>query len=196
MTAERPCIATIVEGHGEVGAVPPLLRSIAGKICGRWDIDVPQPFRLDSGKMSKPDELEKAVRFQAARVGRGGIIVLRDGDDADCPVELATEIAPDPSIVPVPVHVVIAHREFEAWFLAGLESLRAHRAIRDDAVAPAKPERRRDAKALLEQSMTEAYRETRHQPAFAALLDPAAAFIASRSFRRLVDCTRMLLTPR
>lgn len=76
-----PIVAPIVEGHGEVRAVRDLITRIATEICGDW-VDVAQPFRLDSGKMRKPEELSKAIRVQAARVsGPGGVLVLRDGDD-------------------------------------------------------------------------------------------------------------------
>lgn len=85
-------IAPIVEGHGEVSAVREIVTRIGLELLGgRW-IDVAQPFRLDSGKMRKPDELAKAIRIGAARVqGTGGVLVLRDGDDEDvaCPVRPA-----------------------------------------------------------------------------------------------------------
>lgn len=87
-----PVIAPIVEGHGEVSAVREIVTRIGLELLGGKWIEVAQPFRLDSGKMRKPDELAKAIRIAAARVeGPGGVLVLRDGDDADvdCPVQLA-----------------------------------------------------------------------------------------------------------
>lgn len=92
-----PVIAPIVEGHGEVSAVREIVSGIGLELLdGTW-IDVAQPFRLDSGKMRKPDELAKAIRIAAAPVqGPGGVLVLRDGDDADvdCPVQLAETLRP------------------------------------------------------------------------------------------------------
>lgn len=62
-------------------------------------------------------------------------------------------------------------REYEAWFLASLGSLRAHRSVRSDAIYHKDPESPRDAKGELGSLMLEKYRETIHQPAFSALLD-------------------------
>jgi hypothetical protein len=190
-----PVIAPIVEGHGELHAIRDLITRIAAELHGTW-IDVAQPFRLDSGKMRKPEELARAIRVQAARVSaaKGGVLVLRDGDDADCPVALASELRPSPDLVTVGVEVVIARHEYEAWFLAAAESLRSHADIRDDATAPADPEARRDAKGALEAMMCESYKETRHQVAFSALMDLRAAHDRSRSFRRMVNAVRVLAT--
>jgi hypothetical protein len=145
--------------------------------------------------MRRPDELAKAIRFQAARVqGTGGVLVLRDGDDADvnCPVQLAEMLRPDQNLVPVGIEIVVAYQEYESWFLAAADSLRAHPAVRNDAVAPANPEGRRDAKGELEKLMLESYKETRHQPKFSALIDLKAASNNSRSFRRMVHAVETL----
>jgi hypothetical protein len=190
-----PVIAPIVEGHGEVYAVREIVTRIGLELLsGTW-IDVAQPFRLDSGKMRKPDELAKAIRIAAARVqGPGGVLVLRDGDDADvdCPVQLAAMLRPGQNVVPVGVEIVVAYQEYESWFLAAADSLRAHPDVRDDAVAPANPEGRRGAKRELEKLMLESYKETRHQPKFSALIDLKMASKNSRSFRRMVHAVETL----
>ncbi|WP_405005416.1 DUF4276 family protein [Kitasatospora purpeofusca] len=190
-----PVVAPIVEGHGEVKAVRELVTRIATEFFGVWT-EVAQPFRLDSGKMRKPEELGKAIRVQAARVtGRGGVLVLRDGDDSDvtCPVELARMIAPRPDLVEVPVQIVIARHEYEAWFLATATSLAGHPAVRDDAATPADPEARRGAKSQLEGMMHESYKETLHQARFSAVMDLRAAAQNSRSFRRMVHAVEQLI---
>ncbi|MFD4999614.1 DUF4276 family protein [Streptomyces buecherae] len=190
-----PVVAPIVEGHGEVNAVRELIRRIALELCDTW-VEVAQPFRLDSGKMRKPDELAKALRLQAARVkGGGGVLVLRDGDDddVDCPVALARQLAPEPALLPVPVEIVIARHEYEAWFLAAADSLRVHSAVRDDATAPTDAEARRSAKTQLQSMMSESYRETLHQPKFYTLMDLHAARANSRSFRRMTHAVEKLL---
>jgi hypothetical protein len=191
-----PVVAPIVEGRGEVTAVRELITRIAAERCGEW-VEVAQPFRLDSAKMRKPDELAKAIRFQSVRVReRGGVLVLRDGDDGDirCPVELARSLAPAPGSVRIPVEIVIACREYEAWFLAAADSLRDHPAVRDDARAPTNPEARRGAKQQLESMMHESYKETLHQAKFSALMDLSAAAKNSRSFRRMVHAVEVLVT--
>lgn len=192
----NPVVAPIVEGHGEVNAVRELITRIGVELSGVW-VEVAQPFRLDSGKMRKPDELLKAVRVQAARVppGRGGVLVLRDGDDNDvsCPIELAQEMALTSGEIRVPVEVVIAFHEYEAWFLAAVESLRGHSSMQDDAMQPADPEGKRDAKHQLEGLMRESYKETLHQAKFSALIDLNVAASNSRSFRRMVHVVQQLI---
>jgi hypothetical protein len=190
-----PVIAPIVEGHGEVSAVREIVTRIGLELLGGTWIEVAQPFRLDSGKMRKPDELAKAVRLAAARVqAAGGVLILRDGDDADldCPVRLAERLRPSQKLVPVGVEIVVAYQEYESWFLAAADSLRAHPDVRDDAEAPANPEGRRDAKRELEKLMLESYKETRHQPKFSALIDLKTASKNSRSFRRMVHAVETL----
>lgn len=190
-----PIVAPIVEGHGEVAAVRQLITRIGGSVG--VGIEVVQPFRLDSGRMRKPEELAKAVRLQEVRVqGRiGGVLIVRDGDDdIDCPVELARQITPEPGAFSVPVEVVIAHHEYEAWFLAAAESLRSHPSVRDDATAPPNPESKRNAKKQLELMMNESYKETLHQAKFSSLIDLSAAAKNSRSFRRMMHAVEKLIT--
>jgi hypothetical protein len=190
-----PVIAPIVEGHGEVRAVRDPVTRIGLELLGGTWIAVAQPFRLDSGKMRQPGELAKAIRIAGARVqGPGGVLVLRDGDDADvdCPVTLAGMLRPDRNPVPVGVEIVVAYQEYESWFLAAADSLRAHPDVRDDAASPADPERKRDAKRELGKLMLESYKETRHQPKFSALIDLKTASKNSRSFRRMVHAVETL----
>lgn len=187
-------IAPIVEGHGEIPAVRTLIDRISLELIGTY-VEVAQPFRLDSARMRKPEELSKAVRVQSARVRhRGGVLVLRDGDDADitCPVALAESLEPASDLVTVPVEIVIARHEYEAWFLAATESLRHHPSIHDDAQAPDDPEGKRDAKTQLRSLMTESYKETLHQAKYSAAMDLHLAAERSRSFRRMVNAIRVL----
>jgi hypothetical protein len=188
-------IAPIIEGKGEASAVSVLIRRIGFDLLAGTYIKVAQPYRLDSGKMRKPEELHRAIRHQAARVpGTGGILVLRDGDDADitCPVALAAALRQGQDGTAKAIEVVIAYHEYEAWLLAAVESLRSHKYIRDDATTPANPEGRRDAKGELTRLMLQTYRPTRHQAAFSDLIDLTMAQANSRSFRRMVHAVQLL----
>lgn len=187
---KRPCvIASIVEGHGDALAVPILIRRIAAEIYDLYDVQIKPPHRVPRATM-KGEQLRKAIQLQGDRVAdTGGVIVITDADD-DCPVDLAGQVIS--CAQHVHVEVAIAVREFEAWFLSAVESLRPHRAVRDDGSYQGDPEAPRDAKGHLQHLMTEPYRETRHQPAFASLMDLASARRA-RSFDRLVTCVGRLL---
>lgn len=193
--SNRTVIASVVEGHGERSALPAIVRRIAGEVFGRYDIETPSPHRIKRNQMTVGgvvgQVLSNAVRVQAARVEQvGGVLVVADADD-DCAVELAQTLAA--SAGPVKVEIAIAVREFEAWYLASIESLRKHRSVRDDATYDGDPEGPRDAKGALAVRMTEPYRETLHQVAFAAMLDPSLA-ARSRSFTHLVTCIGRLLS--
>ena len=78
--------------------------------------------------------------------------------------------------------VAVAVREYEAWFLAAIESLRGHGGVSGDAVFDGEPEHPRDAKGVLAARMTESYRETLHQARFSAVMDLAQARGRSPSF--------------
>jgi len=183
-------IASVVEGHGEVEAVPILLRRIAGEIHGRFDVATPKSHRAKRSRIWQTDDWTRAVRMQSLRVtGSGGVLVVVDADD-DCAVEMSRKLAEHCD--PARLEVAVAVREFEAWFLAGAESLRSHRLVRDDAEYEGDPETKSGAKEALESLMYEPYRETLHQAAFASLLDLAAAQRA-RSFRHLVDAVGRLI---
>jgi hypothetical protein len=88
----------------------------------------------------------------------------------------------------------MAYREYEAWFLATIESLRGKRGIRPDADSHPNPEEPKGAKGQLELRMHpgRSYSETADQPALSAMFDMALAYRRCRSFRRLVKAFGLL----
>lgn len=118
----------------------------------------------------------------------GWVLILLDADD-DCPAQLgrnilarAQEVLPNRS-----VSVVLANREFEAWFIGAARSLNGHRGlVAGDADLNVAAEGPRDAKGWLRQRMASGtYGETTDQPAFAAKMDLQEALDRCRSFRKL-----------
>lgn len=82
--------------------------------------------------------------------------------------------------------VVIAKREYEAWFIAAAESLHGWRGFAFDPAERIDAETPRDAKGWLRQRLAAGiYGETTDQPAFTARFDLQQAFDGSRSFRKL-----------
>lgn len=186
-------IAAVVEGHGEVQALPALIGRIAREQFGEEVICL-RPHRVPRGKMTKPEELQRALRVQVQRTGsRGGAVVLLDADK-DVPQRLRSELQTVADGVSTSTVVVVAVREFEAWFLAGIESLRVHKNMRSDATYPSDPEAKRDCKKALAIFMTESYAEVRHQVAFCSLLDLTVTASRSASFRTMIDAVGTLLT--
>jgi hypothetical protein len=82
---------------------------------------------------------------------------------------------------------VLAHHEYEAWFLGALASLRGHRGVRGNATPPPDPEAVSGAKEYLQSQLDSGryYSETVDQPAFSALFDLALARSACPSFDKL-----------
>ena len=67
-------IASVVEGHGEVEALPVLIRRICEE-QGEYGHEVGKPHRIHRPEMHTPKVLA-AVRIQRARVGKNGIVVV------------------------------------------------------------------------------------------------------------------------
>lgn len=191
-------IASIVEGHGDVRAVPILLRRIAQRLFPGSAVEFLRPIRVGRYKIIKPGELERAVELAARQTGdRGSILILLDAED-DCPAELgpallerAIDARRDRDI-----RVVLAKREYEAWFLAAIGSIAGSRGIDQRAAPPDDPEMIRDAKGWLTAHRPSGwiYRETLDQPALSAIFDLEAAR-AAPSFEKLWrDVSRLLST--
>lgn len=189
-------IVPVVEGKGEVESVPLLIRRVGGERCDPPVYpEVERPIRIPASKLRKSDELRRVVQLAASRAGAGGsVLVLMDADD-DCPAKLAPALLQTVGVrADVSVGVVLAKREYEAWFLAGLVSLRGRRGISDDADPPA--EAIRGAKEWLQARMTDGatYSPSIDQPALTHHLDLELARRADsfdkcvREIRRLIGC--------
>ena len=186
----------IVEGHGEVEAVPVLLRRLLSEAqCHA--IGVGRPIRRTQSQLRSKQGIQAGTRLSLLQPECAAIVILFDGED-DCPKELAAQVRAwaTEAAGATPCDVVVAYREYETWFLAAIESLRGHYGIAKDAAAPADPELKRDAKGALEAFMppNRAYSETGDQPAMSQTFDMGLAHRRNRSFRKLVNAIGDLLT--
>ena len=86
-------LAMVVEGHGEMAAVPILVeRILALRAPGAQVTVLRKPFRVPRGRMVTGDHLERAIQFQVGRVeSDGGILVFLDADD-DCPADIGPRL--------------------------------------------------------------------------------------------------------
>lgn len=194
-----PRIISIVEGEGESGqhAVPILIRRVAESIG----------LYVDSYKtvLTKRDTFPRFsyVREQAMRAARidagsdGGILVVLDSDGEpprlnrnhrSSPCILGRELLEDlrPLAAGLPVAVVMAEREFEAWFLAAARSLIGDGGLIAGVSPPEHPDEIRDPKVWLSERMRDGarYRPTRNQARFTERFDMAAARANSRHSTR------------
>jgi hypothetical protein len=181
-------LVAIVSGHGEVESVPILVRRIAAENDPSTIIIFTEIFRIPEGKLRKPGELERAVEYAARKiVGSGGILILIDCDwNRGCPKTDAPELLsrarstrPD-----IPISVILAYKEFEAWFIAAAESLRRQRGLSKTMNPADDPESIRGAKEWLSRHMppNRPYSERIDQPALTALFDMNAAKRTTNSF--------------
>jgi len=167
-------LACVVEGDGDLQAVPIAIRKIVQEINPGLGLKI-HPLRVPRNKLVKPGELERSIELAARRVGSSGaILVIVDSDD-DCPATLGPQLLARARKVrsDLPISVVLAKREFEAWFLASARSLRGLRGLASDLEPPPDPESIRGAKEWLAARMTSGrgYTETLDQSALTASLD-------------------------
>lgn len=185
-------LACIVEGHGEVQALPLLVRRILAETNPLLMFEIPRPIRQSRDKLLKPGELERVVEL-AIRHRRGAVLIVLD-THGDPPCKLGPELLARArrAASHIPMRVVLAHQEWEAWYLAALASLAGRRGLRANLKPPADPEAIRGAKERLAQCMaTGTYSETVDQPAFASLFNLDAARSAP-SFAKLCRDVRSL----
>lgn len=185
----------IVEGQGEVAALPVLLRRFIEE-TNAWGIEVGRPIKWHRSQLVQQSGLEKAVKVALREPNCGAVLIMFDGDD-DCPAMLGPMVHQWAMAVSgnVPCEVVIPHREYEAWFLASIKSLRVSPHIKNDADLHPNPEAPRGAKEQLKPRMRgdRSYVPTQHQPAFSAAFSMAEAYAGCRSFRKLTSAFGALL---
>jgi hypothetical protein len=182
-------IASIVEGNGEVSALPVLLRRLSSKCHSTVFVNPLPPIRVRRDKfLNKDDEFRRQLLLAAAKSGEGGwVLIVLDADD-DCPASLGRTIhdRAQQYIAHRNLSVVLANREFEAWFIAAAHSLRGVRGfslLPDEAI---QAELTRNAKGWMREHMRSGtYSEVLDQPAFTAKIDLQQTFDNSRSFRKL-----------
>jgi Domain of unknown function (DUF4276) len=180
----------IVEGHGEIEALPHLIRRIYAQFSP-WVIPIINPpIRIKSGSfLNDAGYFQKYIQMAAAKTVQsdGEVLILLDCED-DCPANLGPDLLTKAKSVrpDVPFTVVLAHREYETWFLAAATSLQECAGLAADLSPPTAPEGIRGAKEWLGRHMDQPYDPIIHQAAFTARFDLSQAK-AVPSFARLVS---------
>ncbi len=191
-------IKPIVEGHGEMEALPILLRKIAGERFNVWNPPILRPGRYRSSRLVKqrngkwefgPDLLKAAGH--ARNEGASALLILLDADDL-CVKQASGVLTPKLAEATgfEASSLIFAVREYEAWFLASAETM-----VENAATYARDPEERRDAKGELEQhlNLRFPYDERADQPAYTSRLDLDLCQNRSRSFRKLLKEFKELL---
>ena len=192
-------IVPVVEGPGDVAALPELLGRILRERFNRPDVIVAQGKSgvvTTNGRQKLESKLENFLRHAQNKPECDAILVLLDADD-DCPVELAQRLLQRCEQIGLnrPVQIVCAHRSYESWFLASLDTIKGQRGISDTAVLSQAAEDVSNPKQWLTDQMPtgQAYKETIHQASLSQSIDIGMARHNSRSFRRLCHALEQLL---
>jgi hypothetical protein len=186
-------VAPIVEGHGEVHSIRPLLERIGQEQLGGAGIDAIRPFRCPKSKLVRGDWLPRVAGAAVAKLRQAAeaddrllLLVLLDADE-DCPADLGPRLLGTLRSLPIPVACVLANKEYESWFVAAAESLTAYLEFEDPP--PESPEQSRSGKGWIQQryrrSRAASYSETIDQPAMTAAMDLALCRRRSPSFDKL-----------
>ncbi len=194
-----PTIVPVVEGPGEVAALPALLSRILLEYYNRPDVLVAYGKRgvvSANGLPKLETQLAKFLQHAQNKPDCDAILVLLDADN-DCPVILSQELSQHCEQVGTkcPVQIVCARRSYESWFLASLDTVKGKSVIPDTATLSGDAENVPNPKqwitALLPRG--QAYKETTHQAALSSYIDLDLAHKNSRSFRRLCHALEQLL---
>lgn len=190
-------IAAIVEGHGEVEALPCLIYRIAEAVGFEGQLLVNSPIRVKSGSfLNDARYRRKQLIFALSKAAerKGVVIVLLDCEDS-CPAILgpqlqgeATEVRDDTQTL-----IALAYREYESWFLAAARSLRGRRGLPNDLEPPANSEEIRGAKEWLGHRMETRYDPIVHQAEFSRAINLTEAR-KNASFDRFYSRIEDLLT--
>lgn len=191
----------VVEGHGEQEAAVTLVTKL-GADLGLPPITWATPKRVRA--LNTQTGVLTACKLLRSEQECAFALLLRDVDDG-CPAALGPETARwvEEAKLPFAVAVVLAQREFEAWFLPCLpkmagKELRQGTVIREGAVFIGDPEGVRNAKGEMSRHFPpgRAYKPTSDQNALTKLIDFGMLREAGvRSFGTLENALRFLTGP-
>ena len=186
-------IVPIVEGHGEVQAVPVLLRRLHANIIPAAGLTLNPPLRVKAGSLINDagyfnKHVELAAQKARARANSCVLIIL-DCED-QCPGELGPLLLKKANLLHYNVHfiIILACHEFETWFLAAAHSLQGHCGLPAGLEPPDNCAGIRNAKGWLSSRMPHPYIETIHQPSLTqvfAFQEAMAVDSIARAVRKL-----------
>jgi hypothetical protein len=182
-------IQPIVEGEGDLYAIPVLLRRICYDMeCGLGAV-IATPMKVPRSKMVKEECFKRYVRIANSQPGCKLILLFMDADD-DCAKEVSEKLRSwiDEESICVKCEIIVIPREYECWLIAALESLRGIRGISENAISHTCPERVRNPKIIITKFMagSAAYHESADQAALTGRLDLNVVRQKCKSFSRLV----------
>ena len=192
-------IVPIVEGDGEVEALPLLLRRLLAEVYQEYTVRIAKPKNAHGcGNLTAPEQIERFVEYALLEPDCDAVLVLVDNDAVEGVMdEVGDDCAPafaqylsariQARQPPKSVAVVVVRWEYESWFLASVETVGPAVGLAEGVVYDGDVEAVHSAKGWIEQRMPSDQKcsETRDQVAMTARLDLHRVADKSRSFRRL-----------
>ncbi len=183
-------VAPIVEGHGDVYAVPALLHRIAGAVRPEAALRVNNPIRVRASSFINDQVyFKKYITLASEKAAQEGgfVLVLIDCED-HCPAELGPRLLQEATNVrnDITFIIALAYREYESWFIYAARSLRGQYGLPADFSPPSGIESIRDAKGWLGKHMPLKYDPVVHQLEFTRIFDLEEAR-KSHSFNRMYN---------
>jgi hypothetical protein len=189
-------VVPIVEGDGEVVAIPILLRRICEQFAPGSFIDVLKPIRQPRGRLlvNRDDCLDKSISLAKYKLRQCAtpdaqdlVLLLADADD-DC----AAAIGPKTLAMAQTLHsdidiaCIFAVMEYETWFVAAATSLASYLRVDEGSIVPDSPEMQRCRKKWVETHFRGSkYSETVDQPKMTAKMDLRLCRSRAPSFDKL-----------
>lgn len=182
-----PKIVPIVEGDGEVTAVPVLLRKILTRDL-RFDVQIARPKSANGRtNLIKEGGLERFIKYAWKERDCGAILILLDAEN-ECPEDIARNFSKRVEALGVifPVVIVVAKRMYEAWILASISTISGRLDLPSGLTPPADVEDVPNPKKWIDERFPpgRAYKETQDQESMTVLMDLTLA-ASARSFQRL-----------
>lgn len=183
-------LGVVVEGDGEVDAVPILIRRHLHENRQIFDLEVDKPKNSKGrGNLEAPGGVERYSQYSALPEEVRGVLVLCDSDsDRVCEFGPELQERATGAVSGKPVVVTLAVKEFENWIVASAETIEG-----------ADPVEAEDFEALAAEGIIRSWRYPRayikplHQPGYAQKLDFDLVRERCPSFGRLIRCLDSLI---
>lgn len=185
-------VVPIVEGHGEVVAVPLLIRRICGELFGEYAVEVLQPLRQPRSRIVAPEHVRRftemaANKLRAARPSAAGLVLVLIDGDGDLPCQLGPTLLAHAKVGSGDqgAACVVANLEFETWFVAAASSLHGELRLGPDDVHADPEALRLRKKWVADRFRGIRYSETLDQPRMTGKMDLTLCRERSPSFDKL-----------
>lgn len=183
-------LGLVVEGDGEVAALPILIRRHLHENREIYDLEVARPKNSKGrGNLEAPGGVERYAQHAALPDDVCGVLVLCDADnDMVCEFGPAMQARAAAAVHAKPVTVTLAVSEFENWIVASSETM-------GELEAP----ETEDFERLSAEPVIRRWRHPRsyvkplHQPSYADQLDFELVSSRCPSFARLIRCLDELI---